>query len=79
MGALNEIANRSIADYGFRQVALWSPEDVAIQWALSPDEARVLQGALHEALEALPIPVEPRDIPAQEERIAALIANALAG
>lgn len=79
MGALNEIANRSIADYGFRQVALWSPDDLAAQWALSPDEARVLQGALHDALEALPVPVEPRDVPAEQERIAALIANALSG
>ena len=79
METLAEIANRSIADYGFRQVALWSPGDVASQWALSPKEADVLEGALHTALEALPIPVEPRDIPAEQERFARLINDALAG
>ena len=79
METLAEIANRSIADYGFRQVALWSPGDVASRWALSPKEADVLEGALHQALEALPIPVEPSDIPAEQERFARLISDALAG
>jgi len=79
METLTEIANRAIADYGFRQVALWSPGDVASQWALSQKEAEVLEGALHQALEALPVPVEPRDIPAEEDRLARLISDALAG
>ena len=77
MSALIEIANRAIADYGFRQAALWSPGDVAARWELSPAETAVLEGALHDALDALPIPVEPDDIPAQQERIAALIREEL--
>ena len=79
MESLAEIANKSIADYGFRQVALWSPGDVVSRWTLSPKEAQVLEGALHQALEALPIPVEPSDIPAEQERFARLISDALAG
>ena len=78
MDALTEIANRAIADYGFRQAALWSPGDVAARWEVSARATAVLEGALHDALDALPIPVEPDDIPAQEERIAALIREALA-
>ena len=78
MEALEEIANKAMADYGFRQVVLWSPDEVIGQWGLSTEEARVLQGPLLDALHALPIPVEPQDIPGEADRIAVLIRDALA-
>ena len=77
MEALIDIASRAIADYGFRQAVQWSPQDVAVRWALSPREATVLQGPVRDALEALPIPVEPSDIPAEQERFGRLIGDAL--
>jgi hypothetical protein len=77
MDKLIEIANQAIADYGFRQVALWSPEDAVERWDLSPAEEAVLTGVVHEALAALPVPVEPADIPAEQARIAGLIKAAL--
>ena len=43
MSALVEIAGKAIADYGFRQVVLYSPEDVVAQWGLSSEEASVLR------------------------------------
>ena len=76
MSNLAEVVNRAIADYGFRQGVLWGAEDVARQWQLSQRESEVLQGTLIPALEALPIPVEPADIPAQQERFATLIGGA---
>jgi hypothetical protein len=79
MEALVEIVNKAIADYGFRQVVLWSPEDVIVRWSLASREGQVLQGPVRDALEALPIPVEPRDIPAEQDRLARLINDALSG
>jgi len=75
--ALVEIASRAIADYGFRQVVLWSPEDVLAQWGLSESEARVLQGPMRRALESMPVPVEPANIPDEQRRMVAMIENAL--
>ena len=72
-----EIAGRAIRDYGFRQVVLWSPDDVIGRWALSSRESQVLLGPIREALEALPIPVEPEDIPQEQDRFARLIGDAL--
>ena len=60
MHALVEIAGKAIADYGFGQVVLYSIDDVFVQWGLSSREAGGLRVAVLEALEALPIPVEPR-------------------
>ena len=77
MDALLDIANRAISDYGFRQVVVWSPDDVVAQWGLAPPEADCLRGPLVEALEALPVPVEPEDIPMELDRMAQLIADAL--
>ena len=77
MEALTDIANRAIADYGFRQVVMWSPDDIVAQWELSDQEAEVLRGLVRDALEALPIPVQPQDIPAEQDRFAALISQAL--
>lgn len=77
MDKLNEIAGQAIADYGFRQVALWSPDEVVARWGLSDPESDVLRSALHDALAALPVPVEPADIPAEQARLAELIESGL--
>ena len=77
MQALIEIANKAIADYGFRQVVVWSPDDIIAQWSLPPAEAQVLAGPLREALEALPVPVEPPDVAGEQARLARLIGEAL--
>ena len=77
MEALVEIASKAIADYGFRQVVLWSPEDVLAQWGLSESEAQVLQGPMRRALESMPVPVEPANIPDEQHRMAAIIDDAL--
>ena len=77
MEALIEIANKSIADYGFRQVVLWSPDEVISKWGLSTREAEVLGGPLRDALEALPVPVEPANYRAEQDRFARIIGDAL--
>lgn len=77
MRPLIEIADKAIEDYGFRQIVLWSPEDVAVEWGLSPEEARALEGPVRQALEAMPIPVEPLEIPQARRRVAAAIEDAL--
>jgi hypothetical protein len=46
MDKLNEIAKRAVEDYGFRQIAQWSPDDLVEQWDLSDAEAQVLKGPL---------------------------------
>ncbi len=74
---LIEIADQAVADYGFRQVALWSPDEAVERWSLSRTEEAVLTSALHDALIALPVPVEPADIPAEQARVAELIKAAL--
>ncbi len=77
MEALVEIASKAIADYGFRQVVLWSPEDVLAQWGLSESEAQVLRGPMRRELESMPVPVEPANIPDEQRRMAAIIESAL--
>ena len=77
MKSLIDIANKAVVDYGFRQIVQWSPEDIAAQWDLSAREAEVLHGPLREALDALPVPVEPAEVPTQQERLAGLIGDAL--
>jgi hypothetical protein len=79
MDKLVEIAGKAVADYGFRQIVQWSPDDIAAQWQLSPREAEVLKGSVKQELDELPIPVEPKDVPAEQERLAALIRKALGG
>lgn len=73
MSNLSEVVNRAIADYGFRQGVIWGAETVARQWQLSNEELRVLEDALIAELEDLPIPVEPADQPAEQQRFADLI------
>ena len=77
MGPLIEIADKAIEDYGFRQIVLWSPEDIAVEWGLSPEEARALEGPVRQALDAMPVPVEPVEIPAVRRRIPVVIEEAL--
>jgi hypothetical protein len=77
MSALVEIAGKAIADYGFRQVVLYSPDDVAARWGLSSEEAGVLRGPVLDELDKLPIPVEPENVAAETERLAAVIGDAL--
>ena len=40
MDKLKEIAKRAVEDYGFRQIAQWSPDDLVEQWDLSPTRPR---------------------------------------
>ena len=77
MSALVEIAGKAIADYGFRQVVLYSPEDVVAQWGLSSEEAAVLRGPVLDELDKLPIPVEPENVAAETGRLAAVIDGTL--
>ncbi|MBM3944464.1 MAG: hypothetical protein FJ317_03110 [SAR202 cluster bacterium] len=77
MDKLIDIATKAIADYGFRQNVLWSVEDVAAAWGLSPREGKVLNDIVRPQLEALPVPVEPSNHSRERSRIAALIEQAL--
>ncbi|MBC8281409.1 MAG: hypothetical protein H8E48_11520 [Chloroflexi bacterium] len=77
MDKLIDIANRAVADYGFRQAVLYGASDIASKWSLSDEEAVLLSGSISAELNALPIPVQPVDIPAQQERVAALIKSLL--
>ena len=78
MEKLIEITNKAVADYGFRQIVQWSPEDIVAQWQLSTREAELLIGVIKDELDRLPIPVEPPDVPHEQERVAGLIRQALA-
>jgi hypothetical protein len=78
MEKLIEIANKAVADYGFRQIVQWSPEDIVAQWQLSTREAELLTGVIKDELDRLPIPVEPPQVPHEQERVARIIRRALA-
>ncbi len=75
MDKLIDIANRAIADYGFRQAVLYGATDIARKWELSEAEATQLSGPILAELSALPIPVQPADIPAEQERVAEVISG----
>lgn len=77
MEKLIEITNKAVADYGFRQIVQWSPEDIVAQWQLSNREADILTGIVKDELDRLPIPVEPSDVPQEQERVAGVIRQAL--
>ena len=78
MEKLIEISNKAVADYGFRQIVQWSPEDIVAQWQLSSREAELLSGVIKDELDRLPIPVEPPQVPHEQERVAGIIRRALA-
>ena len=73
MDKLIDIANRAIADYGFRQAVLYGAADIARKWELAEEETALLSGAVLSELTALPIPVQPADIPAEQVRVSAVI------
>jgi hypothetical protein len=72
-----EISDKAIADFGFRQMVLWSPDDVAARWGLSPAEVAALKGQVRTELEKLPVPVEPADRAREHARFERLISQAL--
>lgn len=67
------LAERAIADYGFRQALLWGTDEVLASWELPPGEAAAVRGSLLPALEALPVPVEPSERPAALQRLLELL------
>ncbi len=73
MDKLIDIANRAVADYGFRQAVLYGAADIAHKWDLSEDEAALLSGPVLAELSALPIPVQPADVPAEQARVSEVI------
>ena len=56
---LIELISKGIEDYGFRQVLLWSPDDLSSLYNLSDAEINLLKGSIHAELLKLPNPVEP--------------------
>jgi len=78
MDKVIDITNRAIADYGFRQAVIYGVADIAAKWSLSDAEAAVLSGTVLDELTALPIPVQPANIPAEQARVAEII-RGLAG
>ena len=76
MEKLIEISNKAVADYGFRQIVQWSPDDIVAQWQLSAREAELLTGVIKDELDRLPIPVEPPQVPQEQERVAGIIRRA---
>ena len=79
MDKVIEIANRAVADYGFRQAVLYGADEIARRWELTQDERSVLEGPVLERLGALPIPVQPEHIPGEQAQIADLIRSAAQG
>lgn len=73
MDKLVDIVNRAVADYGFRQAVLYGSADIARRWSLTEEEAGLLAGPVLAELRALPIPVQPVDIPGEEARLSELI------
>ena len=73
MEKIIDIANRAIADYGFRQAVIYGVADISAKWSLTDTEAAVLAGPVLNELSALPIPVQPSDIPSEQARIEEII------
>ncbi|MEE8464982.1 MAG: hypothetical protein V3S68_00795 [Dehalococcoidia bacterium] len=73
MEKLIDIANRAVADYGFRQAVLYGSADIARRWSLTEDETAFLSGPVSAELSALPIPVQPADIPTEQARVSEII------
>ena len=73
MDKLIDIASRAVADYGFRQAVLYGAADIARRWSLTEEESALLSGPVLTELNALPIPVPPEDIPAEQARVAEII------
>ena len=69
MEKLIDIAKRAVADYGFRQAVMYGAEDIAQRAGLSQQEQDILAGTVRDFLVALPIPVQPEDIPGEQQRL----------
>ena len=79
MEKLIDIANRAVADYGFRQTVMYGAEDIAQRAGFSQQEQDILAGTVLDFLTALPIPVQPDDIPAEQQRLEEAIKAAAGG
>lgn len=79
MEKLIDIANRAVADYGFRQAVLYGANDIGNRTGLSPKEQETLEGPVMEILAALPIPVQPEDVPSEQARVTRAIRAAAGG
>ena len=79
MEKLISIANRAVADYGFRQTVLYGAEDIAERAGFSTQEQEILAGTVLEFLAALPIPVQPENIAGEQQRMEAAIKAAAGG
>ena len=79
MDKLIDIANRAVADYGFRQAVLYGSNDISGRFGLSLEEQKILEGPVIEFLTALPIPVQPGDILSEQARVAQVIQTAAGG
>jgi hypothetical protein len=77
MNKLTEIANKAIEDYGFRQTAMWSPDDVSAMWKLNAKEAKAMKSVIAPELEKLPVPVEPKNYAREKKRFQGIIKKAL--
>ena len=74
-----DLANRAVADYGFRQAVLYGPNDIGNRTGLSPKEQETLEGPVMEFLVSLSIPVQPEDIPSEQARVVRIIRTATDG
>ena len=73
MDKVIEITNRAVADYGFRQAVMYGAQDIGRRWGLTQPEQVVLESTALDLLVALPVPVPPADIPAEQARLEAQI------
>ena len=71
--AARALAEKAVADYGFRQALLWGTDEVLASWELSPGEAAAVRGRLLAEIEALPVPVEPSERPGTLARLLELL------
>ena len=67
--AARALAEKAIADYGFRQALLWGTDEVLAAWPLDPAEAEAVRSRLLAPIAELPVPVEPGQRPAVLERL----------
>ncbi len=79
MEKLIDIAKRAVADYGFRQSVMYGTEDIAQRAGFSQQEQDILAGTVLEFLAALPIPVQPEDLPDEIQRLEEAIKAAAGG
>ncbi len=79
MDKLIDVANRAVADYGFRQAVLYGAEDVGRRAGFTRQEQAILEGTVLDLLAALPIPVQPANIPGEQEKLAGAIRAAAEG